>query len=98
MLSRMLRLYNHLADLPGTRLFVDKARSWFARSVDHFDSIEMSLVDTWAATGAGVFSLSENGLYTLQGWRTFFDHLTPTGTFTVSRWYPRSNIRGAGRS
>ena len=87
LLSRVFRSYNHLADLQGMRLFVDEARSWFARSTDLFDSIQMSLIDTWAATGAGAFSLSENGLYTLQGWRTFFDHLTPLGTFTVSRWY-----------
>ena len=57
----------------------------------------MSLVDTWAATGAGAFSLSENGLYTLQGWRTFFDHLTPSGAFTVSRWYSPSNVNETGR-
>jgi len=97
MLSRVFLSYNHLADLPGTRLFVDEARSWFARSVDHFDSIEMSLVDTWAATGAGAFSLSENGLYTLQGWRTFFDHLAPSGVFTVSRWYSPGNVNETGR-
>jgi hypothetical protein len=97
MLSRVFRSYNHLANLPGTRLFVDEARSWFARSADHFDSIQMSLVDTWAATGAGAFSLSENGLYTLQGWRTFFDHLTPSGAFTVSRWYSPSNVNETGR-
>src|SRR5262249_31005236 len=75
----------------------DEARSWFARSADNFDSIQMSLTDTWAATGAGAFSLSENGLYTLQGWRTFFDHLTPSGTFTVSRWYSPSNDSETGR-
>ena len=97
MLSRVLRQYNHLADLQGTRLFVDEARSWFARSSDHFDSIQMSLIDTWAATGAGAFSLSENGLYTLQGWRTFFDHLTPSGTFTVSRWYSPNEVNETGR-
>jgi hypothetical protein len=57
----------------------------------------MSLIDTWAATGAGAFSLSENGLYTLQGWRTFFDHLTPSGTFTVSRWYSPNNVDETGR-
>src|SRR6202008_1616639 len=78
-------------------LFVDEARSWFARSADRFDSIQMSLVDTWAATGVGAFSLSENGLYTLQGWRTFFDHLTPSGTFTGSRWYSPSNVGETGR-
>lgn len=97
LLSGVFRSYNHLADLKGIRFFVDEARSWFARSADHFDSIEMSLVDTWAATGAGAFSLSENGLYTLDGWRTFFDHLTPSGAFTVSRWYSPSNINETGR-
>jgi len=97
LLSKVFRSYNHLADLKGIRFFVDEARSWFARSADHFDSIEMSLVDTWAAIGAGAFSLSENGLYTLEGWRTFFDHLTPSGAFTVSRWYSPSNINETGR-
>jgi hypothetical protein len=97
LLSRVFRSYNHLADLQGMRLFVDEARSWFARSTDLFDSIQMSLIDTWAATGAGAFSLSENGLYTLQGWRTFFDHLTPSGTFTVSRWYSPNYESETGR-
>jgi hypothetical protein len=49
-------------------------------------STQMSMVDTWAATGAGAFSLSENGLYTLEGWRKFLDSLAPNGVFTVSRW------------
>jgi hypothetical protein len=97
MLLRGFRSYNHLADLQGMRLFVDEARSWFARSADQFDCIQMSLIDTWAATGAGAFSLSENGLYTLQGWRTFFDHLGPSGTFTVSRWYSPDNVNETGR-
>src|SRR5262249_44979530 len=56
-----------------------------------------SMIDTWAATGAGAFSLSENGLYTVEGWRTFFDHLTPAGLFTVSRWYQPGNINETGR-
>jgi hypothetical protein len=79
------------------RLLADEGRSWFARSNEHFDLIQMSMVDTWAATGAGAFSLSENGLYTVEGWRIFFRHLTPTGIFTVSRWYSPSNINESGR-
>jgi hypothetical protein len=47
----------------------------------------MSLIDTWASTGAGAYSLSENGLYTVEGWLAFMRRLTPTGIFTVSRWY-----------
>ena len=86
-----------LAALPGLHFHVDDARSWFARTKQRFDLIEMSMVDTWAATGAGAFSLSENGLYTLEGWRHFVDALTPTGMLTVSRWYGEGAIEEAGR-
>jgi hypothetical protein len=54
--------YNRLATHPGIRLVVDEARSWFARSAERFDLIQMSMIDTFAATGAGACSLSENGL------------------------------------
>jgi hypothetical protein len=97
LLTRDLRDYNRLADLPGVRLIADEGRSWFARSDEHFNLIQMSMVDTWAATGVGAFSLSENGLYTVEGWRAFFQHLTPTGVFTVSRWYSPSNLDETGR-
>ena len=97
LLTDSLRDYNRVADLPGVRLYIDEGRSWFERSDQHFDLIQMSMVDTWAATGAGSFSLSENGLYTVEGFRVFFRHLTPTGVFTVSRWYSPTNIGEAGR-
>ena len=89
--------FNTLAQLPGVQLFVDEARSWFARSNDRFDLIEMSMIDTWASTGVGAFSLSENGLYTVEGWRTFLDHLTRDGVLTVSRWYSSQRLDETGR-
>lgn len=76
--------YEHV---DGLKLSIDDARSWFARSHDQFDLIQMSLIDTWAATGAGAFTLSENGLYTVNGWKRFLARLSPTGVFTVSRWF-----------
>jgi hypothetical protein len=83
--------------IPGLRLAVDDARSWFARSQEQFDLIQMSLIDTWAATGAGAFTLSENGLYTVNGWKRFLSRLTPTGVFTVSRWHSESNLDETAR-
>jgi spermidine synthase len=75
------------------RFVVDEGRSWFARSTEKFDLIQMSMIDTFAATGAGAFSLSENGLYTVEGWKTFLSALNPNGLFTVSRWHsPRSTV------
>jgi hypothetical protein len=63
LLQDRFRDYNRVAALPGVRLFADEGRSWFARTSERFDLIEMSLVDTWAATGVGAYTLSENGLY-----------------------------------
>jgi spermidine synthase len=97
LLTRQFRDYNQLADVPGVRLFVDEARSWFARTTERFDLIEMSLIDTWAATGVGAYSLSENGLYTVQGWHHFLSALTPNGVFTVSRWFSPQDITETGR-
>ena len=76
---------------------MDDARSWFAASRKSFDLIQMSLIDTWAATGAGAFSLSENGLYTLEAWRAFLARLNDDGLFTVSRWYRRDDADESGR-
>ena len=82
-----LRGYGGIADLPGVRLIVDDGRSWFARTQEKFDLLQMSMIDTFASTGAGAFSLSENGLYTVEAWRIFLSALTPNGMFTVSRWH-----------
>jgi hypothetical protein len=88
-----LRGYAGIADLPGVRFVADDGRSWFTRTQEKFDLIEMSMVDTWAATGAGAFSLSENGLYTVEGWKIFLSALKPDGLFTVSRWHsPYSTV------
>jgi len=82
---------------PHARLVVDEARSYLARSTEHFSVVQMSLIDTWAATGAGAFSLSENALYTVEAWRTILDRLDGNGIFTVSRWYSPENLGETGR-
>ena len=89
--------FNNINKLEGTKFIVDEGRSWFARTKNSFDTIQMSLIDTWAATGAGAFTLSENGLYTVEAWKTFMSRLTPNGVFTVSRWYHPSRVNETGR-
>jgi hypothetical protein len=89
--------FSNLRNIPGLTLHVDEARSWFAATDQTFDLVQMSLIDTWAATGAGAFSLSENGLYTLEGWRVFMRRLSDHGVFTVSRWYNRSDANESAR-
>jgi spermidine synthase len=97
LLTRRFANDTAIARLPGVSFEVDEARSWFARSERSFDVLQMSLIDTWAATGAGAFTLSENGLYTVEAWRIFLERLTPTGVFTVSRWYAPGEVNETGR-
>jgi MFS family permease len=89
--------YSNLTAVPNLKMHVDDARSWFAATKEKFDLVQMSMIDTWAATGAGAFSLSENGLYTLEGWRAFLKTLNNDGIFTVSRWYGPSEVNETGR-
>ena len=72
---------------PAVSLVHDEARSYVARSPDQYGIIQASLIDTWAATSAGAYVLTENGLYTREAWLTFLSHLTPDGILTMSRWY-----------
>jgi hypothetical protein len=77
----------HLEGMPGVSLVNDEARSYVARSPERFGIIQASLIDTWAATSAGAYVLTENGLYTKEAWITFLSHLMPDGILTMSRWH-----------
>jgi hypothetical protein len=89
--------FTNVRSLNGVRFVIDEGRSWMARTQQSFDIIQMSLIDTWAATGAGAFSLSENGLYTVEAWCIFLSRLTSKGVFTVSRWYDAKEPTETGR-
>jgi hypothetical protein len=76
----------HVYTHPKVQISVDDGRSFVRRSADKYDVIQASLVDTWAATAAGAYTLSENSLYTVEAFTDYFDHLTDTGTITITRW------------
>jgi len=76
----------HLYEQPGVRLVVDEGRSFLRRSPDTYDLIVASMVDTWAATAAGAFALSENNLYTVEAFSDYLDRLSPEGILSMTRW------------
>lgn len=84
----------NLDDRPDVNLVNDEARSYLARSDQHFGIIQISLIDTWAATGAGAFALTENSLYTTEAWALFLDHLTDDGILGVTRFYRTNDTAG----
>ena len=87
LLSRQALAFNALARRPEVSLVNAEARSALRHDRRRFDVVQASLIDTWAATAGGGFVLSENGLYTLDGWRVLLARLTPSGILTMTRWY-----------
>lgn len=85
--SKFADYTGHLEKIPQVSLINDEARSFVARSGNLYDIIQISLVDTSAATAAGAYVLTEHSLYTEEAWRTFLQKLTDRGVLTVSRWY-----------
>jgi len=71
---------------PRVSIHVDDGRSFVRRSPRQYDVIQASLVDTWAATAAGAYTLTENSLYTAEAFGEYVDHLSDRGVLTITRW------------
>jgi hypothetical protein len=72
--------------LPGVRAVVGEGRNFLTTSPGRYDMIQISLIDSWAATAAGAFALSENYLYTVDAYRLYWNRLAPDGMISTSRW------------
>lgn len=75
----------HVDRLPGVSFVNDEARSYLARTREQFDIVVLTFIDTFAATAAGAYALTENSLYTVEGWNVFLDRLDDDGLLAVSR-------------
>lgn len=86
MRNRLREFSGAIYEHPGVRVFVDDGRSYVRRTSERYDVIQASLVDTWAATAAGAYTLTENTLYTVEAFNDYLDHLTDNGVLTITRW------------
>jgi hypothetical protein len=81
---------------PEVRIHVDEGRSFIRRTPHSYDVIQATLVDTWAATAAGAFALTENNLYTVEAFKDYFAKLKGDGILTFTRWNldpPQQDLR-----
>ena len=96
MRERFPNLSYNLYRRPEVHIVVEDGRSFVRRSKAKYYVIQATLVDTWAATAAGAFALSENNLYTTEAFRDYLEHLNPEGILSFSRWGfspPRESLR-----
>ena len=86
MRDRFLDFSGGIYTNPKVRIAVDDGRSFVRRTPARYDVIQASLVDTWAATAAGAYTLTENTLYTVEAFNDYLDHLNDDGVLTITRW------------
>ncbi len=80
----------------GVRLHIDEARGFIERSSAQYELIQLALLDSFAASSAGVHALSESYLYTVEALQAYIDHLQPNGILAITRWMnlpPRDNLK-----
>lgn len=72
---------------PGVTPVLAEGRSFITGAGDRtWDLIQLSGVDTLAASQAGAFTLAENYLYTREAFEGYFRRLKPGGILTMTRW------------
>jgi hypothetical protein len=71
---------------PGVTPHASEGRSFLTHSEEAYDLIQISLIDSWAASAAGAFALAENNLYTVEAFELYYDKLSARGVISTSRW------------
>jgi spermidine synthase len=72
---------------PGiARVHVAEARGFVAASTERYDLIQVALLDSFSASSAGLYALSENYLYTVEALQDDLRHLQPGGLLAITRW------------
>jgi spermidine synthase len=88
-----------LADDPEQRKVqwvVADARSFVARTSEKFDLIVLPPAGGLGSSAAGVHSLNEDFLHTVDAYSGYLEHLTPHGILAITRWLtlpPRESVR-----
>jgi hypothetical protein len=75
-----------LYDRPDVTTHVEEGRAYLSHAHKAWDLIQISLIDSFSATAAGAYALSENNLYTVQAARLYLKRLRPNGVLSISRW------------
>ena len=81
---------------PEVNVHIAEARGFVANSRKHYDIIQIALLDTFGASSAGLYALSESYLYSVEAFEDYLQHLTPGGFLAITRWVklpPRDNLK-----
>ncbi|MEE8495809.1 MAG: hypothetical protein V3S21_04960, partial [Xanthomonadales bacterium] len=78
------------------RLHISEARGYIMGSDEKYDLVQLVLLDSFSASSAGLYALSENYLYTVEALGEILDTLRPGGILAITRWIklpPRDGLK-----
>ena len=81
---------------PGITVYNREARGFVSAHKKRYDLIQVALIDSFGASSAGLYALSENYLYTLEAFTQYLEHLAPGGILSITRWIkipPRDSLK-----
>jgi len=85
-----------LYDNEFVKIHIADARGYVNRSDKHYDLIQLALLDSFNASSAGLYSLNESYLYTVEAIDEYINHLTENGILALTRWVkipPRDSLK-----
>jgi len=80
----------------GIKILTGEGRSVLKGLAQKFDLIQISLIGSSNTASGGFYSISENYLYTVEGFIDFWQHLSEGGKLSITRWLkfpPREIVR-----
>ena len=83
-------------DDPRVTIYTNEARGFVAQSNARYDLIHIGLLDSFAASGAGVQAQNESYIYTAEAIHEYLAHTTPNGMLAITRWLklpPRDSLK-----
>ena len=86
----------HIYEDPRVTVHTGEARGFVARRSGQYDLIQIGLLDSFGASGAGVQALNESYIYTVEALREYLDDLAPGGVLAITRWIklpPRDSVK-----
>ncbi len=86
----------HLYASVHVNLHAGEARGFVATTDKTYDLINISLLDAFGASAAGLYSMAESYLYTEQAIQDYLQHVHPGGYLSITRWVkmpPRDEVK-----
>ena len=85
--KRFADYIGHIFNYPQVKLYVQEGRNFVARSRNKYDTIQITMVDSWTPASFSAYIFNENSLYTKEAIHNYISHLKPAGVLSISRYY-----------